>query len=257
MQYLTSCHAVFPCCQADGGKPAMKVPVFESPDDSQPLGDQRLTVVQATGLLHPVVYAWVFDQQGRLLLRRRSKFDSVAPDTWEVSATGPVKAGESPEEAVTRLLFDQLAIESAAAGDTASSAPTGGSSKSNCVVKEVVKVNTPHERELALPGGLQDHELAISYKVVVEHSSDGKAGQGGGNTAAQASDLSPAGAAVTGDGSEGVTAAGGAGGAISETCGSQEGMFLALPEWQQQLQQTPAAFSPLFRAEVEHLKWFG
>ena len=52
---------------------------------------------------------WIMDSQGRLFLTKRSMEKSYAPGTWENPA-GHVQAGESPEHAVIRELFEETGI---------------------------------------------------------------------------------------------------------------------------------------------------
>ena len=41
-------------------------------DDNQIIGQEKRSVVHATGLKHRAVYCFVFDEQGRLLMQQRS-----------------------------------------------------------------------------------------------------------------------------------------------------------------------------------------
>ena len=54
---------------------------------------------------------WVFDDAGKLLLRRRGSEEAVAPDTWCASATAALKPGEGPRDAVARVLRQELGLE--------------------------------------------------------------------------------------------------------------------------------------------------
>lgn len=52
---------------------------------------------------------WIMDSQGRLFLTKRSMEKSYAPGKWENPA-GHVQAGEDPEHAVIRELFEETGI---------------------------------------------------------------------------------------------------------------------------------------------------
>lgn len=55
-----------------------------------------------------VVCVWVHDGKGNLLMTRRAK-EKTFPGTWENSG-GAVQAGETPEQAITRELFEETGI---------------------------------------------------------------------------------------------------------------------------------------------------
>ena len=52
---------------------------------------------------------WIMDNEGRLFLTKRSMEKSYAPGKWENPA-GHVQAGENPEQAVIRELFEETGI---------------------------------------------------------------------------------------------------------------------------------------------------
>ena len=52
---------------------------------------------------------WIMDSLGRLFLTKRSMEKSYAPGKWENPA-GHVQAGENPEQAVIRELFEETGI---------------------------------------------------------------------------------------------------------------------------------------------------
>jgi len=63
-------------------------------------------------LLHRVVHVLVFDCRGRLFLQKRADDRPVQPGKWDTSMGGHVDAGENPEDAARRELFEELGIPS-------------------------------------------------------------------------------------------------------------------------------------------------
>jgi len=61
--------------------------------------------------LHRVVHVLVFDEQGRLLVQKRSMNKDVGPGLWDVSVGGHVIPGELPLEAAYREMKEELGIE--------------------------------------------------------------------------------------------------------------------------------------------------
>ena len=63
-------------------------------------------------LMHRVVHVLVFNDNGELLLQKRSMSKDVAPGRWDTSVGGHVNAGESLEDAVKRETEEELGITS-------------------------------------------------------------------------------------------------------------------------------------------------
>ena len=63
----------------------------------------------APGEYRLAVGIWVTDGEGNLFVTRRAKEKSFAPGKWENTA-GHVRAGEDPEDAVVRELFEETGI---------------------------------------------------------------------------------------------------------------------------------------------------
>ena len=61
-------------------------------------------------LRHRIVVVLLFDDTGRLTLRRRSKTPGGRPGRWDVPVRGPVHAGEAVHDAATRWLQAELGI---------------------------------------------------------------------------------------------------------------------------------------------------
>jgi len=61
-------------------------------------------------LIHQVVHVLVFNKKGELLLQKRSMDKDVAPGKWDTSVGGHVNSGETPEEALSREMEEELGI---------------------------------------------------------------------------------------------------------------------------------------------------
>lgn len=61
-------------------------------------------------MLHRVVHVLVFDEQGRLLLQKRSQAKDVAPGKWDTSVGGHVSPGEDIETAARREMGEELGV---------------------------------------------------------------------------------------------------------------------------------------------------
>jgi len=64
------------------------------------------------GEYHLVVFVWVFNSRGQLLLTQRAPEKSF-PNKWDPTG-GAVQAGETPLQAVRRELFEETGIRAAA-----------------------------------------------------------------------------------------------------------------------------------------------
>lgn len=91
------------CCETPVNAPVTVRPpheadpaqeLFEIYDESgNLLGTELRGIVHQTGVLHKAVYCFVFDQQGRLLLQRRSKDKKIGPDQWDLSVAEHLSPG--------------------------------------------------------------------------------------------------------------------------------------------------------------------
>lgn len=63
-------------------------------------------------LIHRVVHVLVFNNEGALLLQKRSMRKDVAPGEWDTSVGGHVNPGETLDEAVKREVREELGITS-------------------------------------------------------------------------------------------------------------------------------------------------
>ena len=70
----------------------------------------KLDCHQDGGVLHRAFSVFIFNQQGDVLLQRRSKKKMLWPGYWSNACCSHPRAGESPEEAVYRRLKQELGI---------------------------------------------------------------------------------------------------------------------------------------------------
>lgn len=61
-------------------------------------------------LIHRVAHVLVFDQQGRVLLQKRSMRKDVQPGKWDTSVGGHLDRGETYAEAAAREMFEELGV---------------------------------------------------------------------------------------------------------------------------------------------------
>lgn len=63
------------------------------------------------GLWHRAVYAFIIDENGNILLQKRSKNKRLWPDLWDVTVGGHVEAGEFGRQALIREVKEELGID--------------------------------------------------------------------------------------------------------------------------------------------------
>ena len=80
-------------------------------DHDQPLGEAPKEVVWRGGLKHRIVMIMIEDENGELLLQKRSASVDILPNTWDYSAAGHMEAGESYEQAAHRELKEEVGID--------------------------------------------------------------------------------------------------------------------------------------------------
>lgn len=61
-------------------------------------------------LLHPVVHLHVFNSQGEVYLQRRPDWKDIQPGKWDTSVGGHIDYGETPKQALTREVREELGI---------------------------------------------------------------------------------------------------------------------------------------------------
>lgn len=76
----------------------------------RPLGKTHVRGVPLEkGTYHLVVFAWVFSDDGKVLLTKRSPEKKSFPNQWE-NTGGSVLAGETSRQAIQRELFEETGI---------------------------------------------------------------------------------------------------------------------------------------------------
>lgn len=63
-----------------------------------------------TYLLHGVVHLLVFNDNGELLLQKRSRTKDIQPGKWDTSVGGHIHKGETVDEALVREMEEELGI---------------------------------------------------------------------------------------------------------------------------------------------------
>lgn len=63
------------------------------------------------GLWHRAVYAFIIDDNGNILLQKRSKNKKLWPNMWDVTVGGHVNSGEFGRQALIREIKEELGIE--------------------------------------------------------------------------------------------------------------------------------------------------
>ncbi|MCQ2079398.1 MAG: NUDIX domain-containing protein [archaeon] len=58
-----------------------------------------------------VIHICIFDHDGRMLIQHRVKTKSTFPGFWDVSVGGGVDSGETPQQAATRELREELGLD--------------------------------------------------------------------------------------------------------------------------------------------------
>jgi 16S rRNA (adenine1518-N6/adenine1519-N6)-dimethyltransferase len=82
-------------------------------ENNQPVGAATRKEAWAKGLFHRVVFIMVEDQDGRILLQKRSQNMGLYPGRWTVAASGHVDAGEDYDTTAKRELAEEIGIKSA------------------------------------------------------------------------------------------------------------------------------------------------
>lgn len=63
------------------------------------------------GLWHRAIYGFIFNEQGEVLLQKRSQTKKLWPGLWDITAGGHVLVGEFGEQALIREVKEELGIE--------------------------------------------------------------------------------------------------------------------------------------------------
>lgn len=81
-------------------------------DEHGELTGQTVTreVAHDKGIWHPVVLVWVYNSQGEVLLQHRSRERNAFVDTWDVSTSGHIRAGDSAIATAVHRLREDLGV---------------------------------------------------------------------------------------------------------------------------------------------------
>ena len=63
------------------------------------------------GLWHRAVYAFIIDDDGNVLLQKRSSHKKLWPNMWDVTVGGHVNSGEFGRQALVREVKEELGVE--------------------------------------------------------------------------------------------------------------------------------------------------
>ena len=88
----------------------MSAPIQIVDEDDRPLYATTQDEAYRKGLYHRVVRVMISDENGRILLQKRSSTKQIFPNCWDNSAAGHVDSGESYEVAAYRELEEELGI---------------------------------------------------------------------------------------------------------------------------------------------------
>jgi len=71
----------------------------------------RDEVHNGSKILHPVVHLYVFNNEGKLLLQKRSNDKLIQPGKWDASVGGHISYNEKPEEALFREAKEEIGLK--------------------------------------------------------------------------------------------------------------------------------------------------
>lgn len=80
-------------------------------DSDEVNGQAMRSVVHQQGLWHRGVHVFLFNEQGEMLIQKRSADRANSPSLWDCSVSEHVKAGESYLEAAMRGLKEEMGVE--------------------------------------------------------------------------------------------------------------------------------------------------
>ena len=87
------------------------LPIQIVDEHNNPVGSATKQEAWKKGLIHRVVRMSILDEDGRLLLQKRSDKKELFPGRWDNSAAGHVDADETYEQAALRELKEELGLE--------------------------------------------------------------------------------------------------------------------------------------------------
>jgi len=71
----------------------------------------RDEVHNGSKMLHPVVHLYVFNNEGNLLLQKRSNKKEIQPGKWDASVGGHIAYNEKPEDALFREAKEEIGLK--------------------------------------------------------------------------------------------------------------------------------------------------
>lgn len=78
--------------------------------DDRVVGSAPRSEIHARGLLHRAVHLWIFHDDGRLLLQKRSLLKDREPGRWTSSVSGHVNSGEDYDAAMHREIPEEIGV---------------------------------------------------------------------------------------------------------------------------------------------------
>jgi isopentenyl-diphosphate delta-isomerase type 1 len=81
--------------------------------DDRVVGSGLRSEIHARGLLHRAVHLWLFHEDGRILLQKRSQTKDREPGRWTSSVSGHVNSGEEYDTAMNREIPEEIGIPTA------------------------------------------------------------------------------------------------------------------------------------------------
>lgn len=97
----------------------MKEMMQDNKEERFPIVDEQGVVIGSASrgechngsrLLHPVVHLHVFNSRGEVYLQKRPEWKDIQPGKWDTSVGGHMDYGETPEQALTREVREELGI---------------------------------------------------------------------------------------------------------------------------------------------------
>ncbi len=64
-------------------------------------------------IIHPVMHCWIFNNEGKVLIQKRSLQKKINPGMQDISCAGHISSGENSEEALLRELEEELGLKEA------------------------------------------------------------------------------------------------------------------------------------------------
>lgn len=92
--------------------------------------------IRKNGLWQRASHVWIYNSKGDLLLQLRARDKKLFPGLWDISASGHVMAGETPEEAAIREVKEEVGLDI---------------SKSDLILVEVRKKEVRPDGEQTIP----------------------------------------------------------------------------------------------------------